>query len=157
MTYQISGWASTPEADRVGHVVAAGAFDASIRQKGLTGPDGVRLLAFHDARLPLGRIRKLETKPKGLWMEADIDDRISYAKDLIAAVEAAGGLNFSVGFYPLDVDLIGDEQLVITRGELEEVSVVTFPANKGARMEEYKRKALREAEAAAARLKEIFA
>ena len=138
----VTGYASTSQLDSVRHVVAPGAFTDSIKRRGLNGPGAVRFLAYHDSRLPLGAITRLEQRPGGLWMEATIEDGISYGKDVALATKAAGGLNFSVGFYLQDADIgvapDGDEYLHITRGDLFEVSVVTFPANPGAAMSETK-------------------
>ncbi|WP_290772726.1 HK97 family phage prohead protease [Hoeflea sp.] len=68
-----------------------------------------------------------------------IDERISYAKDVAAAVGSIGGLSFSVGFYlqsaDIDEDANGREYLIITEGELEEISAVVFPGNSDATME----------------------
>lgn len=130
---EIEGYASTSDMDHARHVVLPGAFDLSIRQKGLTGPKGIKLLFAHDDKLPLGRITKLESRNRGLWLEAFIDTDISWGKDVAAASKAAGGLSFSIGFYLLDADIATDankrEYLKIIRGELFEVSVVVFPMN----------------------------
>lgn len=158
MMYEIAGWASTNSRDLAGHVMAQNAFKDSVRRKGLTGPKGIRLLAFHDNHKPIGRITKLESRVKGLWMEAEIDDRISYAKDLIAAIESAEGLNFSVGFFIEDADVINDT-LVITKAELSEVSVVLFPANAESEITHYQNKTnpLARIQQQVANMKEIFA
>jgi HK97 family phage prohead protease len=127
---KIEGWASTPNIDHALHIVAAGAFDKSIKDKGLNGPKSIKLLHQHSASLVLGKIDKLETRQGGLWLEGEIEEDISYGKDVAAAAKAAGGLSFSVGFIPLDADIddgTGYDILVITEGELLEVSVVTFP------------------------------
>ncbi|KAA3531416.1 hypothetical protein DXM29_05520 [Agrobacterium tumefaciens] len=138
MTYPVSGWASTPGLDHYRHVVQAGAFDASIRKKGLRGPQGIKFLAYHDSKLPLGHINKLETRGNRLWLEAVIEDELSYGKDVALASKSQGGLNFSVGFYLLDAEWLkgpdGQEYLLITKGELTEVSVVVFPGNDEATM-----------------------
>lgn len=139
----LRGWASTDDLDLVGHRVARGAFDRSIARRGLVGPSAVRLLLDHDPSRPAGRILVLETRRigigrVGLWIEAQLDLEIPYARDRWQAIKSAGGLNFSVGFWPLDLDLAedadGDEYLLILRGDLFEVSSVTFPANPAAQM-----------------------
>lgn len=134
----IKGWATTPSMDLVRHVIANGAFRASIRKRGLTGPGGIKLLAQHDSSRPLGVIIKLEERPQGLWIEANVNEDISYGKDLAIAIRSAGGLNFSVGFRVEDADIDLDsyerEYLLIKRGTLTEVSVVTFPCNESAQM-----------------------
>jgi HK97 family phage prohead protease len=138
---RVAGYASTPDLDLYRHVVARGAFDESIAQKGLTGPTGIRLLHQHEHDRVLGAIKVLEQRTGGLWIEAEIDEAISYGRDVAAMVRATGGLNFSVGFFLIDAafaeDSFGDEYLYITRGELTEVSVVTFPGNSKARMTDW--------------------
>lgn len=135
---EITGYASTASLDRHGDVVVSNAFTDSIRRRGLTGPRGVRLLLQHRAEQPLGAITKLEQRNDGLWIEATIEEGISYGKDAALATKAAGGLNFSVGFRIIDADFVtspsGYEYLEITKGDLHEVSVVTFPANEEAEM-----------------------
>lgn len=134
----VAGWASTPDLDHYRHVIEPGAFDASIAQKGLTGPKGIKLLIQHNASKPAGVITKLETRGGSLWIEAQLDLEISYVKDYYRAAKAVGGLNFSVGFYLEDYSFRKNaedvEYLHITKAELEEVSVVTFPGNSEATM-----------------------
>ena len=129
----IAGWASTPGMDHYRHIVVPGAFDASIKERGLGGPRGVKLLAGHDWNRIAGRIEVLETRGDGLWLEAQMELGISYANDLYKAASFNGGLNFSVGFdlqdYCFKEDDDGTEYLRIDRGDLFEVSVVAFPAN----------------------------
>ena len=60
----ISGVASSPATDSYGHSVRVGAFDASIRKRGLTGPSGVKLLSAH-AGFPVGVIKSLRTVGAG--------------------------------------------------------------------------------------------
>lgn len=130
----IAGWASTPDLDLYNHVVAAGAFDKSIREKGLTGPEGIKLLIGHDRNKPAGVIKKLETRGDSLWIEAQLNLKISYVVDMYEAAKDNGGLSFSVGFYLEDYERVeqkgdGQDYLLIKQGELEEVSVVVFPGN----------------------------
>jgi len=138
----ISGLASTPHLDHVRHVVDANAFTESIARRGVSGPSGVRLLAFHDSDKPVGRITELKPTKRGLVIRAEIDEDISYGKDLAVATKAAGGLNFSVGFRLQDADFDvapdGEEYLHILKADLFEVSVVVFPMNETASMTEVK-------------------
>lgn len=135
----VKGWASKPTLDHYRHVVVNGAFAESIRQKGLNGPRGIKFLWQHEREKPLGPILKLTQRNEGLWIEADIEEKISYGKDVAAAVASIGGLSFSVGFYltsaDIDEDSSGREFLIITEGELEEISAVVFPGNADATME----------------------
>ncbi len=134
----VSGMATTPGVDHVYDVIANGAFAASIAKRGLQGPQAVKFLWGHDSDKPIGAITKLEQRNVGLWMEADINESISWAKDYAIAAEAAGGFSFSVGFRIHDADLIehpsGYVGLYIMEGDLTEVSAVVFPCNDEAAM-----------------------
>ena len=130
----VTGWASTGDRDTAGHTVLPSAYAKSIHDKGLRGPQGIKFLYQHRSDKPLGHIVKLEVRNTGLWIEADINEDISYGKDVAVATRAQGGLNFSVGFFPEDWYFDADERPVFTQVELTEVSVVIFPANEGSTM-----------------------
>lgn len=138
----IAGWASTHTSiDSYGTVIAKGAFDESIRNKGTNGPRGIKLLINHDPSKVAGRITKLEQRDKGLWIEAQIDREISYANDIYKAAQTTGGLSFSVGFglRHTDTEIVeegGKEYMLIKKGNLREVSIATFPSNEEAVMEQ---------------------
>lgn len=130
----IEGWASTPDRDNALDVVLPTAFEQSVREHGLSGPKGIKLLAQHDRTLPIGRIHKLDIRSEGLWMEAEIDETISYAADLAKAITANGGLSFSIGYRiaERDVEFVErglESYFLIKNLDLYEVSVVTFPCN----------------------------
>lgn len=137
----IAGIASTAATDLYGHQVLAGAFDKSIRAKGLKGPRGVKLLAFHDWQKVAGSITRLETVNQKLEIEAQLNLNVSYVKDLYEVTKQNGGMNFSVGFMLKEFEFIDEEEeaqqqkdggiapwLIIKEGDLMEVSVVPFPA-----------------------------
>jgi HK97 family phage prohead protease len=137
----IAGVASTPSTDRHGHKVMAKAFDESIKKKGLAGPGGVQLLIGHDWNKVGGKIVKLETKADDkLHLEAQLYLDVGYVKDIHTVLKHNGGLNFSVGFtleeYEFN-DVMEDEDdpwLIVQKGDLMEVSIVTFPSQKDATM-----------------------
>ena len=135
----VAGWASTPDLDLYRHMVKTGAFDDSIRSRGLSGPKSVKLLLGHDWDKVSGVIRVLETRQGKLWIEAQLNLNISYARDAYEATKMAGGLNFSVGFmlqdYSFKEDGNKDEYLLIERGDLFEVSIVPFPGNEECTMD----------------------
>lgn len=137
----IAGVASSPTIDAYGHKVAARAFDDSIRAKGLAGPKGVKLLAYHDWGKPAGLIQRLETVGEDLKIEAQLNMKITYVRDMYEAAKQNGGLNFSVGFMLEDFEWIednspgGNEYLLIKKGDLMEVSIVCFPACRDATMD----------------------
>jgi HK97 family phage prohead protease len=136
----IAGIASTTSTDRHGHKVMAKAFDESIQRKGLAGPGGVQLLIGHDWNKVGGKIKKLETVDDKLMLEAQLYMDVTYVKDVHTVLKQNGGLNFSVGFTLEDFefnDVMEDEDdpwLIVKKGDLMEVSVVTFPSQKDAQM-----------------------
>lgn len=130
----VAGWASTSTLDAYDHVVEPGAFVESIKRRGLSGPMGVKFLLNHESDEMAGVIQKLEPRPQGLWMEAQMNLNVSYVRDAYEMAKMNGGVNFSVGFKLQDYEFKEDpttneEYVSIKRGDLMEVSVVTFPAN----------------------------
>jgi HK97 family phage prohead protease len=135
----IAGIASTSSVDRMGHKVMAKAFDESIRKKGFAGPAGVQLLIGHDWNKVGGRIKKLETVDEKLLLEGQLYMDVSYVKDMYTVLKQNGGLNFSVGFALdefefNDTEKDDDPWLIVKKGDLMEVSIVTFPAQQDAMM-----------------------
>lgn len=134
----IAGYASTDDLDLHRDVVVPGAFDASIAERGLTGPSGVKLLLDHRSDRVAGVIKRLETRDGKLWIEALLNLEITYVNDAYLAAKDVGGINFSVGFRLQDYEFKenddGFEYLEIKRGDLFEVSMVAFPANPNAQM-----------------------
>lgn len=135
----VAGWASTSSTDTSNHVVEPGAFNASIKERGLKGPRSIKLLMGHDRNKIAGSITVLEQKGNRLWIEAQLNLNISYVKDLYEAIKSSGGLSFSVGFYLGEhVRNAQTGVLTIKSGDLFEISVVPFPANEEAIMAHYK-------------------
>lgn len=128
----VEGFASTPDIDLVRDRVPPSAFTQSIAQRGIRGPKGVKLLWQHDRQKPLGPIEVLEVRNNGLWIQAEIDEAISWGKDAAAVLSAIGEMSFSIGYRVLDADVGRDAQgeyIILRKLDLQEVSVVTFPCN----------------------------
>lgn len=138
----IAGIASTPTTDLYGHKVMKGAFDESIKAKGLDGPRGIKLLISHDWHKPGGVIKTLETVGKRLKIEAQLNLNVSYVKDFYEVTKQNGGMNFSVGFSLQEYEFVDEDEveneddawLIIKKGDLMEVSAVVFPAQLEAEM-----------------------
>lgn len=100
--------------------------------------DDVRLLVNHDSNLLLARTKsgtlELSEKPGGLYVEADIDTRQSYAQDLAIAMERGDMSQMSFAFGSgVDDDWDEDEDGRLIRTikrfkSLFDVSAVTYPA-----------------------------
>lgn len=137
----IAGWASTKDRDLYNHEVVAGAFQQAIDMRGLSGPRGIKLLLDHEWTRPAGVITVLEYRRGNLWMEAQMNLDVEYARERWQMLKMMGGANFSVGFMLQDYDIVereidGDEDwfLRINRGDLFEVSIVLFPGNEACEM-----------------------
>lgn len=135
----VAGWASTPDLDTYHHVVVKGAFDEAIQKRGIKGPRGIKFLIGHDWDKGAGEIKVLETRGERLWIEAQLNLNISYARDAYEVMKMNGGWNFSVGFMLMDYEFKENKQvgefLQINRGDLYEVSAVPFPGNEECTME----------------------
>ena len=143
----IKGIASTASTDLAGHKVLAHAFDKSIKRRGLGGPKGVQLLHQHMPERPIGVIKALETKGSRLNIEAQLALKNSYVRDLYEVAKLNNGFSFSVGFFLDEFDIIEGEKnqaendgawLVVKEADLTEVSLVTFPCQPEAIMQQIK-------------------
>jgi HK97 family phage prohead protease len=137
-----SGWASTATLDSWGTILAPGAFDASLAEHANAGTMPA-LLWQHRWSEVCGRWRKIEKRERGaalgLWCEGAFELATQRGREANALIKpdplpALNGL--SVGFEP-DWDAIEwvDDVLVFHKAKLWEISVVTFPANEEARIE----------------------
>lgn len=131
----IAGYASTEELDCYNTILQAGCFAKSIRERGLKGPKGIKLLDNHRRDRVAGLITMLEQRGTRLYIEAQLNLNISYARDLYEAAKMVEGLSFSVGFDPIKYTY--DEPsgvITFVECDLPEISVVAFPGCPGAEM-----------------------
>lgn len=126
----IRGWATTPEADRVGDVV---------EPLGVKFKNPAPLLWMHDHSLPVGSVTFGKPTDKGVPFEATLPV-VAEPSQLKARIDEAwqsvkAGLirAVSIGFRPLEYSVIEDTGgLRFTRTEVYELSLVSVPANAGA-------------------------
>lgn len=127
----ISGFATTPEPDRVGDIV---------EPSGVNFKNPLPLLLHHDSRLPVGHARFLQAGTAGIRFEATLADpgdsialktRIDEAW---ASIKAGLIKGVSIGFRALDdgVELLKTGGYRFTKTEVLELSLVVIPANAGA-------------------------
>ncbi len=122
--------------------IATGAFDKTLAE------GDARFLVDHDTRLLVARVSagdlRLSTDSVGLAVDADLDDELSYVRDLTRNLEKRRITGMSFGFYvvrdewtEIDVEVTGADGKTttetaylrtITEVRLLEVSAVTFPA-----------------------------
>ena len=129
-TLEIVGHASLwGSADLNGDVVAKGAFAGSLAR---TGAVGVRMLHQHEERAVIGVWDEMVEDDRGLFVRGRIFDWSAEAR-FAQALSRAGALDgLSIGFRTAKARREGRLR-VLSRVELWEVSLVTFPMLPGAR------------------------
>jgi HK97 family phage prohead protease len=127
---RIEGYASLwGVADLNGDVVVEGAFRESLAR---TGAAGVRMLHQHESRAVVGVWDEMVEDDQGLKVRGRIEDWSAEAR-YAAALSRAGALDgLSIGFKAQAARRDGRLR-VLSRVELWEVSLVTFPMLPGAR------------------------
>jgi HK97 family phage prohead protease len=111
-------------------IIAPDAVDRTLNE----GLD-VRALVDHDSAKVIGRTRsgtlRLRKDSRGLHIEVEPDDEISYARDIMRAVARGDVSGMSFGFRALEDDWNYDGKTpirTVTDMRVSEVSIVTFPA-----------------------------
>jgi HK97 family phage prohead protease len=95
----------------------------------------VRALVDHDSAKVIGRTRagtlQLRKDSRGLRIEVEPDDEISYARDILRSVARGDVTGMSFGFRAIGDEWNYDEKTpvrTVTDMRVSEVSIVTFPA-----------------------------
>lgn len=127
----IEGWATTPEVDRVGDVVLP---------KGAVFDLPIPFLLDHDHSQVVGEVDRVEVTDKGIKFWAAIKN-IAEEGDAKALCDKAWsyikhGLRkaVSIGFRPLEFDVLPSGGLKFTSWEWYELSAVGIPAQPGAKI-----------------------
>jgi HK97 family phage prohead protease len=126
---QIEGWATTPDIDRMGDIVLP---------KGAEYKLPIPFLLDHDHSQVVGEVDRVEVSDKGIKFFAHIK-KITEEGDAKALCDKAwsfikNGLRkaVSIGFRPLDFDVLPNGGLKFTSWEWYELSVVGIPAQPSA-------------------------
>jgi len=122
--------------DSYGEKVMPGAFVESLARHKREGTN-VLMLWNHDSREPIGVWEDLAEDAKGLWGKGRFLLEIQRAREVhaLAKNKAIGGL--SIGYREIETEPDGNIRL-LKKLELYEISPVTFPANRRARIESVK-------------------
>ena len=128
-----SGYASlfdTP--DMGGDIIAPGAFTDSIARR---GPRGIKLLFHHDPREPIGIWQVLREDARGLFAQGQLTLDNAKARDVLALLRSGAIDGLSIGFRVTTASRIARSgQRRLTKVDLWEISIVTFPMLPGARV-----------------------
>lgn len=137
-----SGFASTPDLDQGGDIVAKGAFGRTIAQRG----GKLKMLWNHKAdTMPIGKYTKVEEREGGLYVEGKLSDT-QMGRDVMTLLRDGAIDSMSIGFIPKEADYNEDGVRVIKDLDLLEVSLVNFPMNEMAVVTQVKSLDVREIE-----------
>lgn len=127
----IEGWATTPDVDRMGDIVLP---------KGAEYELPIPFLLDHDHSQVVGEVERVEVSDKGIKFWASIK-KIAEEGEAKALCDKAwsyikNGLRkaVSIGFRPLDFDVLPSGGLKFTSWEWYELSAVGIPAQANARI-----------------------
>lgn len=128
----IEGYASIfGEPDLNGDVVTRGAFARSLAK---TPPEKVRMLYQHAAETPLGRWLYLEEDEIGLYAIGELFLESTAAHEAYTMISGGALDGFSIGYRVIESQRLQKGGRKITRADLWEISVVTFPMAPRARI-----------------------
>lgn len=138
----VTGYASTFEnearADTYGDIVSPGAFLEAIARHA-ANERRIRYLYQHDWGRVVGRPELLEENDKGLWTES-YNSKTPLGDEVLTLTQDLALDSFSIGFYIREykIEERPDKTWIrkLTKIDLWEYSVVTFPANIYARIDE---------------------
>jgi Escherichia/Staphylococcus phage prohead protease len=120
------GYASLFDKEDLGHdIIAPGAFRDSLRER---GPAGIKMLFQHNPSEPLGVWVSLTEDARGLYARGRLMPEVARAREVLALMRVGALDGLSIGFRA--VRARRDEKTGVrrlTRVDLWEISVVTFP------------------------------
>lgn len=120
-----TGFASTPDLDQGGDIVAKGAFSRTIAQRG----GRVKMLWNHKSdAMPVGKYTMVEEREGGLYVEGKISDTTA-GRDVMTLLRDGAIDSMSIGFIAKEADYNEDGVRIIKDLDLMEVSLVNFPMN----------------------------
>src|SRR5690606_32551079 len=130
----IEGYASLfGIADQGGDVIAAGAYAGSLARIAARG-DRVRMLWQHDPAHPIGVWEEIREDSRGLWVRGRLLPEVALAREAAALVAAGAIDGLSIGYRTLRAERDGQGRRVLTEVDLWEVSLVTFPMLREAKL-----------------------
>lgn len=129
--FQFEGYASVfGSVNSYGYCIDSGAFTKTLKER----PNPV-LLWQHNSDEPIGKIIRAEEDARGLKIRAQLVPEVDRAKQAHALLKAGAVGGLSMGFWVLKSSYEREKNLDhVTEVKLDEVSVVTFPADPKAKI-----------------------
>jgi uncharacterized protein len=125
--------------DQTNDIIMPGAFADSLKKR---GPENIRMLFQHNPAEPIGTWLDMHENARGLWVQGRLNLDVQRGRELNALLASGGIDGLSIGFKT--VSATRDRTLQarrITRVDLWEISLVTFPMLEGARVDKVKSRA----------------
>ncbi len=117
------------EPDRSGDIVAPGAFAETLRARSAS----VKFLWQHDPAQPIGIWDSIEEDARGLRVKGRLLTALSRGREAATLLNAGALDGLSIGFRTITADRAGPNRR-LTKIELWEISLVTFPMAEHARL-----------------------
>jgi HK97 family phage prohead protease len=135
---EFEGYASVfGMADEVGDAVMPGAFRKSLRAK---GAGNIKLLYQHEAREPIGVWRDIYEDARGLYVHGRLVEDVTRAREVLALMRAGALDGLSIGYQIVRARRDARTGLrLLVELDLWEISIVTFPLLRQARITRVKR------------------
>ncbi|ETZ06876.1 putative prohead protease [Holospora obtusa F1] len=131
-----SGYASTYIKDNAGDKIMPGAFQKTLWNWKTKKHRFPHIYWEHDIEEPIGICLKLKEDEKGLFLEGKFLQDFPKAKEAMKSIQQ-GKRGLSIGFF-VQKCLFDQGTRCITELLLKEISLVQFPCNENARIEEIK-------------------
>ena len=124
--------------DSYGEKVAPGAFAASLVRHKREGTSPL-MLWQHDPGSPIGVWEYIAEDGKGLYVKGRLISEVARAREALALMKAGALRGLSIGYRTVDSERENASGIVtLKEADLFEVSIVSFPANRRARVDSVK-------------------
>ncbi|GIL03327.1 MAG: hypothetical protein BroJett030_32260 [Alphaproteobacteria bacterium] len=124
------------ERDLGNDVVLPGAFAASLARR---GPENVRMLFQHDPDEPIGTWTSIVEDGRGLYVTGRLATAVARGREVLELMRAGAIDGLSIGFRTIRARADrASRARHIVEADLWEISVVTFPMQLGARVDQVK-------------------
>lgn len=111
-------------ADRQGDVIEKGAFALSLQKR---PPGQIRMLFQHDPKEPIGIWHTIKEDGLGLFVVGQLAQGAKRSDDLQSLINLGAVDGLSIGFKTSKAKRVGRRTRLISKIDLWEISVVTFP------------------------------
>ncbi|KEP71675.1 peptidase U35 [Thioclava dalianensis] len=131
---RVEGYASLfGQPDQGGDVVCKGAYAASLARLAARG-GSVKMLWQHDPAQPIGVWEEIREDARGLYVKGRLLPDVARAREAAALIAAGAIDGLSIGYRTLRAERGAKGERLLAELELWEVSLVTFPMLREARV-----------------------